>query len=135
MTTVDRILKPFLARYAQELMAHGFTVYLFRYDVERVANGGKEQVATAFRYSRVVNGQTCYGNVQEDYFETVEHHMPIKPSREHGSSMLIDGNADLASAERCASPTNWNKLVGTHKNYSDPMSNQLYVKVEALIEE
>lgn len=130
MTTTGRVLKPFLAHYAQELMAHGFTVYLFRYDVERVARGGLEQVARAFRYSRVVDGQTCYGNVQEEYFGTVEHHMPIKPSRENGSAMLIDGNTDLASAEQCASPSNRNQFVGDQKNYNDPMADRLYVKVE-----
>lgn len=132
MSTTGRILTPFLARYAQELLANGFKVYVFQSDVTRVANGGAEQRRRSFRYSRVVDGQTCYGNVQEEFFGTVKHHMPIKPSKEHGSAMFVgdDDRADLASAERTASPSNWNKLVGTQQNYHDPMSDRMYVEVQ-----
>jgi hypothetical protein len=131
MSTIDRVLMPFLARYAKQLLAAGFRVYLFHNDVTRVANGGQERVGTSFQYSRVVDGRTCYGNVQRDYFDSVKHFMPITPSKEHGAAMFVGENdrADIASAERCASPENYNTLVGTQENYNDPQSDRLYVEV------
>ena len=131
MTTTGRILKPFLAKFAQELLADGFKVYLFTSDIERVAKGGKEQWATWFGFSREVDGIVCMASVSEDFFQTVKFNMPIKPSVKNGSGMWL-GNAQTlrsietygsASEAMCvenarlyASPTGYNPLVGIQQN-------------------
>lgn len=80
-----------------------------------------------FVYSQPVDGVECFGIVQyEGRFlgaEGFQHTMPIKPSREHGSSMWVEGVKDEATVEAAnavAQPSNYNRLVGTHKNYRDP---------------
>lgn len=139
MTTTAHILTPFMARFAKELLANGFQVYLPDSDVKRVAKGGKPAVGKWFTFSRVVNGQTCYAHVSEDFFETVKFSMPIKPSRECGSSMWIGGSIErhgttseiacVENADLYASPTGHNPLVGTHPNYWNPTFPDSYVPV------
>jgi len=144
MTTTAHILKPFLARFAQELLADGFKVYLPASDITRVAKGGMEKVGTWFTFSRTVDGQECYAHVYEDFFETVKFSMPIKPSVQSGSSMWIGGDAELRSLERYGStteaacienarlytrPFNSNPLVGRQANYWNPTFPDSYVAV------
>jgi hypothetical protein len=131
MTTTARILKPFLADFAKELLADGFKVYLFTSDIQRVAKGGMEQVGTWFGFSREVEGIECFASVSEDFFQTVKFSMPIKPSAKNGSSMWL-GNAQtlrsmetygsaseaktVENARLYASPTGYNPLVGIQQN-------------------
>ena len=131
MTTTARILKPFLADFAKELLADGFKVYLFTSDIQRVAKGGMPQVATWFGFSREVDGVECFASVSEDFFQTVKFSMPIKPSAKNGSSMWVGNAATLRTIEHygsvteaaCvenarlyASPFNSNPLVGRQQN-------------------
>lgn len=142
MSTTSRILKPFLAKFAKELLAAGFKVYLYRSDVERVAKGGKEAWATGFGFSRTVDGQECYASVSEDFFESVKFNMPIKPSTSNGSGMWVGGSVErygttsevacVENATLYASPFNSNPLVGRQANYRDPVwQDALYVEVTA----
>ena len=115
-----------LRAYAQLLADHGFTIY--------EPTGA---IGTYFTYSRVVDGQECFGTVQVEgpgrFFGGYSHTMPIKPSIEHGSSMWVanlpgqdddsnDGSYDVLTVEAArmvARPTNYNPLVGTQRNYKD----------------
>ena len=59
----------------------------------------------------------CWGSFQESFSEGWQHLMPIKPSRENGSSMFIGGEHrvypwTVEAARECARPRNWNPLVG-----------------------
>lgn len=72
--------------------------------------------------------------------------MNIKPSRQHGSSMWIQGTTgdrwsrpngmndydDLTVANAClyASPTGYNPLVGTQANHGDPADRPLNIWAE-----
>lgn len=133
--TTARILTPALADYAKELLAAGFKVYVFTSDISRVAKGGREQVAKSFKFSREVDGQTCYGSVAAGYFGSAEFSMPIRPSTKNGSSMFIGGAEqkgealDVATAEKYASPTGYNHLVGIQQNYGDARFAHLYTEV------
>lgn len=121
--TLARIARPELSDFGKQLLAAGFRVFVFRSDVERVAKGGMESCATTIGFSRVVDEQECFASVSYG-IAGYQFSMPIKPSREHGSSMFI-GDTDemsefdsltLDNAELYASPTGYNRLVGTQKN-------------------
>jgi hypothetical protein len=134
--TLARIVTPELSAFGKELLAHGFRVFVFRSDVERVAKGGRESCATTIGFSRVVGEQECFASVSYG-LAGYQFDMPIKPSRQHGSSMFI-GDTDtmpefdsltLDRAELYASPTGFNPLVGTQNNYVDEWHDRLYVEV------
>lgn len=134
MSTLARIVQSELSDFGKELLAAGFKVYVFRSDAERVAKGGRESCATHIGFSRVVGEQECFASVSYG-LAGYQFNMPIKPSRKHGSSMFI-GDTDqmpefdsltLANAELYASPTGFNRLVGTQSN--DPWGRGLYVEV------
>lgn len=135
--TLARIVRPELADFGKLLLAEGFKVFVFRSDVERVAKGGMESCAETIGFSRVVDEQECFGTVSYG-IAGHQFNMPIKPSREHGSAMFI-GDTDqmpefdeltLENAELYASPTGFNRLVGTQNNYRDPVwQDRLYVEV------
>lgn len=104
-----------LANYARLLADNGFVIY------EPTGSWGH------FVYSRIVDGQECFGDVQKANVGAFgyQHHMPIRPSQENGSSMFVDGVPDeltVEAAEMVARPTNRNKYVGTQKNYTDTHS-------------
>jgi hypothetical protein len=135
--TLARIVLPELSDFGKLLLAEGFKVFVFRSDVERVAKGGKESCATTIGFSRVVDGQECFGSVSHGYGRGgYQFSMPIKPSRTNGSSMFI-GDTDqmpefdsltLDNAELYASPFGYNRLVAMQKN--DPeWCIGLYVEV------
>lgn len=135
MPTLARIVQSDLSDFGKELLAAGFKVYVFRSDAERVAKGGKESSATHIGFSRVVNERECWGSV--DYsLAGYQFHMPIKPSRENGSSMFIARTDQapefeeltLANAELYASPIGWNPLVRRQENYPG-WYRDLYVEV------
>lgn len=133
--TLARIAHPELSDFGKLLLAHGFKVFVFRSDVERVAKGGLEAHARHISFSREVDGRTCRASV--DYgLAGYQFYMPIKPSRENGSGMFI-GNTNempefdsltLENAELYASPTGYNRLVGTQENYPDGYDH-LYIEV------
>jgi hypothetical protein len=121
---------PELQRYAIRLQAAGFTIY--HHKAERTNVHGSVIPARYFVYSREVDGVELFGTVQDGDFPLLsvelEHSMPIKPSREHGSSMFIEERGcddplpapdTVEYAERVTQPTNWNHLVGMHRNYRD----------------
>lgn len=114
---------PALAEYADRLEAAGFTIY------EPASARGTTRF---FRYSRLVNGQECFGYVQRDWTGSgYSHSMPIRPSVQHGSSMFVHkvkGELTVEAARLVARPSNWNDLVGTHANYNDPRWSDMYVK-------
>lgn len=125
MTTIDDILTPELAEFARELISHGFKVRVFRSDVDRVAKGGRKASTTHLGFSRVVDGRECVASVGTNgRFGGYSFSMPMKPSRAHGSSMWIGSGDDMpefddltvTNAELYASPTGYNRLVGTHDN-------------------
>ena len=136
-TTLVRILRKDLADFGKELLAEGFKVYVFTSDVRRVANGGLESVATTFGFSREVDGREVRASVSYG-LSGFQFSMPIKPSREHGSAMFIDGDdipefedLTVANAERYAAPTGTNRLVGTHENYTAVAAEHLYTELTA----
>jgi len=111
-----------LKAYAHTLAAAGFAIY------EPTGSMG-----SYFTYSRMVDGQECFGTVQAEYFGGYSHHMPIKPSRENGSSMWVaglpgqkdssnDGSYEVLTVEAArmiARPSNRNPLVGVQRNHYD----------------
>lgn len=133
--TLARIVRPELADFGKQLLAAGFKVYVFKSDTERVAKGDMESVGTHIRFSREVDGRTCFGSVSYG-LSGHQFNMPIKPSREHGSGMFIShrdqapefDELTIENAELYASPTGYNPLVGTHENY-DKGYDHLYVEV------
>lgn len=103
-TSADELAR--LLTYGRELVAAGFRVW-------HSPSGGRG--AGYLTYAR--NG--LYGHLQRSDFEGWSHDMPIRPSREHGSSMFIQNPLPVwtvAAAEQAASPTNRNKVVGPHAN-------------------
>lgn len=133
--TLARIVRPELSDFGKQLLAAGFRVFVFRSDVERVAKGGMESCATTIGFSRVVDERECFASVSREV-AGYKFSMPITPSRKHGSSMFI-GDTDempefdsltLSNAELYASPTGYNRLVGTQEN--DPeWQDKLYTEV------
>lgn len=62
----------------------------------------------------------CWGTFQYSLYDGWQHLMPIKPSRENGSSMFIGNPEDpwtLLAALQCARPYNKNDLVGIQANH------------------
>lgn len=107
------MLNPELAEYARQLVMAGFKVY------------EPKQSANYFIYSQVVSGKECFGSVQEDYFGGYSHLMPIKPSRQCGSSIFVGGDKQISegltieAAKRTAQPYNYNCVVGKRENYHE----------------
>ena len=100
-----------LRDYANVLYENGFTIY-------EPAGRWKH-----FIYSQLVDGVECFGIVEREDFGDYRHLMPIKPSREHGSSIFVDGVQNELTVDAAliiAQPENRNHLVGSHKNYRDP---------------
>lgn len=138
-TTFSQILHPDLAEFAAKLKGRDFRVFVFKSDVDRVAKGGKEACATHLSFSRIVDGQECFGSVSRD-LGGYSFTMPIRPSRENGSSMFIgldratetdlDG-LTIPAAELYASPFGSNSLVGRQANFGNEGYAHLYVEVVA----
>lgn len=117
---LEKITDESLRQYATELLGAGFTVYV----------SPRPGFGTYFLYSRVLDGRTLWGSVQLGDLPLLgqppEHHMPIKTSREHGSSMFVESPAlkdldplTVEYARIVASPTNRNHIVGRHENWQD----------------
>lgn len=121
MTDTDAAQR--LREYADLLEANGFTIYL---------PTGPGHNWTYFVYSQVVDGQECFGTVQAEYFGGYTHLMPIRPSAQFGSSMVVDGvpnpqnqigRAELTveEARTVARPSNTGPYVsGRHYNHKNP---------------
>ncbi|QNJ59256.1 hypothetical protein SEA_MRMIYAGI_42 [Mycobacterium phage MrMiyagi] len=112
-----------LIQFRTMLQENGFQTYEFKRGQSRISNN--------LKFSRVVDGQTCYGTVSLGYFGAYEFSMPIKPSRENGSSMWVDkvdNLLTLENAKKVARPFNSNPLVGSQANYHDQAWHErLYV--------
>lgn len=113
MSTLESIDKK-LHDYARLLAGAGFTVY---------APVAPRSPVRFFHYSRDVDGRRLYGTVNLPTYPTlgqqIEHHMPIPPSRVHGSSMWISSIDDpltIEAAREITQPTNRNVLVGEQRN-------------------
>jgi hypothetical protein len=114
-----------LHEYAELLARNGFTIYEPKEDRPRYY----------FTYSRMVDGRECFGRVQHEQVGSgYRHFMPIQPSKEHGSSMVVEGVPDeltIEAATAIASPSNYNKWVGRHENYGDARDlAQLYRRMD-----
>ncbi|AOE44701.1 hypothetical protein SEA_STROSAHL_98 [Gordonia phage Strosahl] len=113
-----------LREYAQLLHDNGFTVHVPR------------SIAHYFKYSRVVDGNEYYGTVQRCTLrlEGYSHAMPIKPSRDFGSSMYVpdveDGwdNLTVEAAEKVAQKFNHNKDVGNQQNNAHVRFMDMYYR-------
>lgn len=98
-----------MEEYGAELVAAGFQVWFVPMYPEH-----------GFLEYRSPEG--WWGLLQEDYWGTVEHSMPIVPSRENGSSMFIEEPLDVwtvEAARQCARPMQRNSVVGLQKNAGD----------------
>lgn len=133
--TLPDVLLPELTEFARTLKANGFEVYVFKSDARRVGNGGKPACARTLGFSRTVDGKVCWASVSFDNFGFVQFSMPIRPSRQAGSSMFIGGDSmprddelTLDLAELYASPTGHNRLVGTQANDGSTFAH-LYVSL------
>lgn len=126
MPDLDTILMPELAEFGRTLLDNGFKVFVFKSDVARVANGGREACATTLGFTRIVDGQECAASVSiTNIFVGPTFSMPIRPTRENGSSMWIGhqptmnefDDLTVENAELYASPTGFNPLVRTQDNF------------------
>lgn len=110
---IDRYFKRQAAAYAERLLDHGFTVYVDPHNTR--PTDGEPIPLDWFYYSREIDGKTYYGVFSIGYFGDADHSMPVKPSREYGSSIKI-ANAEMgdpftvAAAEKIARPRN----IGVH---------------------
>jgi len=109
---VEGVADP-LGRYADELVAAGFEVW-------RTRRGAND--AGWLTYRNPANG--CWGTLQGGS-DGWEHLMPIRPSRENGSSMFVQDRRHplrrldpftVEAAIQCARPSNWNEVVGRQEN-------------------
>ncbi len=136
MRSFDSIFIPELAEYARTLTRNGFRVYVFKSEITRMERGGLESCVKHLGFSRAVDARECFASVSLDgRFGGPSFNMPIKPSREHGSSMFIHGDhapenevLTLTNAMLYASPTGSNRLVGIHENDPSHIAH-LYVEV------
>jgi len=125
------------ADYAETLMEHGFTVYVAVHD--RNADGAPIR-QDWFHYSRDANGRTCYGTFTIGYFGSGEHAMPVRPTRQYGSSIVVTGMPNtysIAAAERIARPQNVGLHTGlrTFDNAKPWGIGEHYVDVRTLLNE
>jgi hypothetical protein len=110
--TAEQLFTDEVAYYARQLQEAGFTVY--GHINPRMRVDGQPVPEKFFHYSREVDGRTCWGTFQFDYFGEASHSMPIKPSRLNGSGAHIGGPAvrgvdpvSVAYAEAVARPSNY----------------------------
>lgn len=104
--TLDKI-HPTIAAYAEVLMAAGFTVY--------APPATRRDALNFLHYSQVVDGKVCFGTVSMDWFDSFVHSMPVKPSREHGSAIILSKEIDpwsIEAAIRHAQPRNPGAFIG-----------------------
>lgn len=129
MTTIETIADPQLREFAQTLLANGFTVWLSKGSLR----------SSYITYSQMVDDKECFGTVSAQRIalggSRYTHLMPIRPSREYGSSMWVEGvpnELSLEAAQKVAQPTNRNHVVGQHENWPDPrfINEANYDKIE-----
>lgn len=98
-----------LGQYARKLIDAGFEVWAPQERMRRWV--------TYFHYARMVGEQKCWGYVQEGEFprlgHPLEHSMPIQPSRDWGSFLLVrvpHGSHTVQAAEHIARPVNFSAI-------------------------
>jgi hypothetical protein len=126
MHTIHELFEPELAEYAAKLQTAGFTIY--GHNTPRLRYDDTPLPAGYFVYSRTVDGVELFGIVNRADFpllgQPFSHSMPIRPSREHGSSMFVDpdpaeplAHDSVEMAERVTRAENSNYVVGLHRNF------------------
>ena len=77
------------------------------------------------------NGRIGY--YSGDFLADHRWSMPIHPSREHGSSMFVEAAENAPNVIEAATiitqESNFNPIVGTHKNYASNFALTHYVRV------
>lgn len=103
-----------LMEYAKVLVAEGFEVW-------HTKSTGRSGGWLTYRNPK----NDCWGTLQLSEYDGWQHLMPIKPSRENGSSMHVQDRRNpnasfpafsVEAARQCAQPTNWNAIVGEQQN-------------------
>lgn len=93
-----------VAPFAAELIENGFTVYAPTEPRMRI--DGTPVRVSWFHFSRVIGIAECFGTVGYDRIDGYAVTMPIKPSREFGSGVLVtakSGSVTIADAKLAAS--------------------------------
>ena len=108
---------------ATELESAGFDIHVS----SRYAELGRRLNWFQFRK----NGRIGY--YSGDFLADHNWSMPIRPSREHGSAMFVEAAEDAPNAIEAATiithESNYNSIIGPHKNYADGFALSHYVKV------
>lgn len=108
---------------ATELESAGFDIHVSSRDAEL------SRRLNWFQFRK--NGRIGY--YSGDFLADHNWSMPIRPSREHGSSMFVEAAEDAPNAIESASiitqESNHNHIVGTHKNYADKFALTHYIRV------
>lgn len=118
MTSIAKEIDTELREYATLLTKNGFRVYL--------PNDASYRHLAFFLYSRTVDGKEFWGSVQSDRpLGGYSHHMPLKPSKDFGSSMFVPEADELdpltvEAAEVITREINRNPVIGTHANRGAP---------------
>jgi hypothetical protein len=120
---------PELQAYAAELIDAGFTVRVVQaYDVN-----GQQIPCSWFLYEK----DGCCGIVQKE-LDGYSHSMPVKPSKENGSAILITNahwDLQVADAVRTARPQNGGPWVrGVFKNDASEARWERYTEVFKTVE-
>lgn len=112
-------IDPELRDLARQAMGEGFTVYA-EARPKRAADGSPIPLKF-FHFSREVNGETRYGTAGLDYFGGGYVHMPITPSKAHGSCVVVAEYLSVPAMMYACRKTNghvWDKTgrEGVHEN-------------------
>jgi hypothetical protein len=93
-----------LAEYARALYGNGFDIFMPVSDYK------------FFHYQNRENG--CWGTYAVDHFGFASHTMPIHPTREFGSGMIMEylPSSPVSAAVATSQPSNTSVIIGTHKN-------------------
>lgn len=115
----------------EPLIAYGRTLVAAGFEVWHESSGYRD--AGYLVYRNPANG--CWGSLQKSIggLGSWAHLMPLTPSREYGSSMHVEVKPraprtrpttldpfTVEAARQCASPTNWNDVIGTRPNAMKP---------------
>ena len=107
-----------LTEYGNQLKAAGFDVWV--------------NPSPGLEYLVYMAPGGCYGTLQESEFDGWGHYMPLKPSREFGSSMFLDTELDpwtVDAARECAQPVNHNHVIGWQANARTHWMSPNYVSL------
>lgn len=108
---------------ATELESAGFSIHVSSSDAKL------NRRIDWFQFRK--NGRIGY--YSGDFLADHNWSMPIKPSREHGSGMFVEAAENAQNATEAATiitqESNYNPVVGTHKNYAGEFELTHYIAV------